>query len=282
MRQVGFDTGIWSRESWALDGKGNLYFLGTDGVYRLKVGFNAPENLTKDVLPNFRDDWALDVDTHKVTIAYDQTRHGLVLCKTTVSTGANENYWLDLRVGDSSQPVGFFPETYPTECGVHSSMFYDATTESKRQILLGCNDGYIRTFDETTKDDNIGATSQKIESDCVYAMRQIAVDGSRTGLLKGLWMVAAGGGVGGNQLDSDSFDYQIFKANDAETLIEKVTATTPVPNFSGTVTGPGKAKKKGHRASGTWIAIRFLNTTLAETWAVDRVLIESVARGMVR
>lgn len=282
LRQVGFDTGIWSRESWTLDGEGNLYFLGTDGIYRLKVGFAKPENLTMQVLPKFRDDWALDSTLHKVTLAYDQTRHGLLICKTTIASGVNENYWFDLRVGDQTIPGGFFPETYPDECGVHSSIFYDATTESKRQILLGCNDGYIRTFDENTKDDNIGATSQKIESDCLYALRQIATDGARTGLLRGLWMVAAGGGAGGTQPDTDSFDYQIFKADEAETIIENVEAATPVPAFSGTVTGPGKSKRKGHRASGTWIGIRFINTTAGETWAVDRVLIDSVARGMVR
>ena len=60
LRQIGFDTGIWSRESWCKDEQNNLYFLGTYGIYRLENDLRTITNLTIHLIPTFMDDWALD------------------------------------------------------------------------------------------------------------------------------------------------------------------------------------------------------------------------------
>ena len=278
LRQIAFNTGIWSRESWCKGSGGNLYFLGADGIYMIDRSLSGALNLTNNVLPKYIKDWALDSTLHRVILSYDQKRHGLLICKTTITTGANEGYWFDLRVGDQTSPGGFFPESYPNSCGVFSSMFYQADDPDFNQILVGCFDGYIRTFDENTKDDDGTA----ISSDVLLGPFPISANNLLASKLTSQTFVTAGGGVGGTQPDTDGITYEIYVADTAEEIIEAVTATTPVPMYSVTLSGPGKSLKQRNRARGLYAGIRIKNITAAETWAIDRVVLEIKRAGKAR
>jgi hypothetical protein len=165
-------TGIFGQYSWCFDESRNFYFFGAQGIYKLGADFAGLENLTMGALPALVADEAPDPSTHRITMAYDNERYGVLICITTILTGANSNYFLDLRTG------GFFPENYPNACGVYSSMYYDSNDKSLTGLLLGCTDGYVRTFDDASKNDDQGDTNATIDSYAVIGPAAIGVDGS--------------------------------------------------------------------------------------------------------
>jgi len=103
--EVDLTVGMFGANSWCFDGAGNLYFFGTGGIYKIPLGFRSVENLTEISLPNLVSDEDANPATHRITMAYDRKRHGILICITTLSDGHNSNYWYDLNLG------GFFPES---------------------------------------------------------------------------------------------------------------------------------------------------------------------------
>jgi hypothetical protein len=90
-------TGIYSPWSWCKDEDGNLGHL-----------------------PKWVVDWAVAPATHRIVLTYDPSRNGIIISKTTLADGTNLNYWYDLKT------EGFYPETYPTACGIFCSFYYDS------------------------------------------------------------------------------------------------------------------------------------------------------------
>ncbi|KKL59469.1 hypothetical protein LCGC14_2215030 [marine sediment metagenome] len=104
-------TGIFGARSFCWDDEDNLYFWGVNGIYKANVPGN-PTCITKDALPNIVVDEAIDASIHRISMAYDKRLHGIHVCITVLATGVNSNYFYDLA------SEGFFPESYPEECGV--------------------------------------------------------------------------------------------------------------------------------------------------------------------
>jgi len=241
----------------------------------------GPINISRGVLPTLMDDLALNLLTHRVTLGYDPRRQGLIICKTTIATGANESYWFDLRVGDGSILGGFFPESYPAACGIFSTISYEADNPTYNKILVGCFDGYIRTFDDDTKDD-MAAVATAISSHCLFGPVPITDNIDFKRKLVSERFVTAGGGAGGTESDTDGITYQLFVADNAASIIEQVEASSPDPKYSGTITGPGLSRRKNHRASCLYAGVRVKNETIAQTWAIDRILLEHKKAGRAR
>jgi len=219
--QITNKTGIWGSHSWCIDDKSNLYFLGDDGIYRMPVSqsYSPPENITKLVLPNLIADLDLDKSLHRVVFGFDPIKQGIHICKTLLSDGTNTNYWYDLITG------GFYPEAYPASCGVFSSCYYPATDDTYKKYLVGCTDGYIREFDNSTKDDATTSSTEAIDS--YFAVVKSLSDNEDTeGKLTWLNGITAGGGAGGDFSDTDSVSYSLYSGDDAETTLEKMKAET--------------------------------------------------------
>jgi len=144
-------TGIYGPWAWCKDEDGNLYFWGSGGLYKMEGGRSKPRNISQGHLPKWVDDWAAVPATHRIVLTYDPSRNGIIISKTTLADGTNLNYWYDLKT------EGFYPETYPTACGIFSSFYYDSDASGTRELILGSNDGYLRSFYDTAKDDDAGA-----------------------------------------------------------------------------------------------------------------------------
>ena len=272
LRQISFTTGIWSRESWCKDEEGRIFFLGLDGIYMMPADLSQAINLTKNKLPKFMEDWAVDPALHRVTLSHDPRGHGLLICRTLISSGANDNYWFDLRVADEHSPGGFFPEEYPTTLGIFSSVFYQAENPANSLLLVGCFDGYIMTFDAATKNDVLADDSTvPILSDLLFGPFPLNTNPTLTGKITSVTLVIAGGGPGGSQSDTDSITYEVYIAKTAEGILEAVQAATP--KCSGVITGPGKSRPNLRKIKGIYGAVRLKNTTASETWAINEVLV---------
>ena len=264
--EVDLTVGMFGANSWCFDGDGNLYFWGTGGIYKIPLGFRSIENLTEISLPDLISDEGADPSSHRITMAYDRKRHGILICITKLSDGDNSNYWYDLKL------KGLFPESYPDECGPYSLFYYAANDTDYTDLLIGCKDGYIRKFDDTAQDDNTGSgATNPISSYVVWPIQYLTEDNDKEGKLTSLTIELAGGGTGGAFGDTDGVSYDIYVADDVETLIENIKDVADTPFTTGVLSGTGRKARIRTRVRGAWLGIKFYNSTASETWAVNKV-----------
>lgn len=269
-------TGMFGANSWCFDDARNLYFWGSGGLYKIEsvTEGGGPINLTEMVLPDIINDEAADPSTHRITMGYDKKRHGIVVCITVLATGVNSNYFYSFKT------KGFYPESYPNECGPYSLFYYDANDTTYADLLVGCKDGYIRKFVTSAKDDDIGGTDDAISSYVTYPIIPLAeedFDGKLTGLVFDL----AGGASGGDAGDTDGVTYEFHKGDDAETVLEAII-DGDTAFISGTLAGTGRQSKIRPRVRGAYAGLKLYNSTASETWAINKVLYGTQKAGRVR
>ena len=265
-------TGIFGANSWCWDGAGNLYFWGTNGFYKTTIP-GTPICLSAIALPDIVKDEAADPSTHRITMEYNRIDYGIHICITKLSDGSNSNYWYDLKT------EGFFPETYPDECGAYSLFYYAANDTTLRDILVGCKDGYLRKFDKTAEDDNIGGSDQLIDSYAVLGPIQLS-DGINDGTLGNINIISAGGISGGGD-DSNDIDFSVFSARTSEHITKDITAATA--KYSGTFNSPSyqKGNKDRRKARGRFGAVKIGNDTATETWGFEKLTLDVKQIGRV-
>lgn len=348
--RISSTVGMYGANSWCFDDGGNLYFFGTNGIYKIPLGFRSVENLTEISIPNLVKDEDVNPSSHRITMEYDRKRHGLLICITKLSDGSNSNYWYDLRL------KGFFPESYPNECGAYSLFYYAANDNEFADLLVGGKDGYIRKFDETSagKNDDAGASGNtKISSYCVWPIQHLTEDSDKEGKLTSLTIELAGGfattklthavlttahakgdtltqltsgatmivafsnaaktetfghsatgtftitvghvvsgdgdgssftptAVGtGNFADTDGVSYEVHVGDDAETVIEKIKDGV-APHSSGTLSDAGRKARIRTKVRGAWLGLKFLNSELSETWAVNKIYADIKEAGRIK
>lgn len=275
IRNLDKTTGIFGAQSWCFDKNGNLYFWGTNGIYKCTVP-QAPVCITQVCLPKLVSDESADSSTHRITMEYDHLESGILICITKLSDGSNSNYWLDLKVAEPTIEVcPIFPESYPNECGAYSLFFYQANGADYKSLLVGCKDGYIRKFDKTSKSDNIGGTTQLIDSYCVFGPMSLSGLPNREGKLKPLSIITGGSSDGTAETDSDDIYYKTYTATTAAGVVDKIKAGT-APNFSGTIPAPGwrRGSKINQSASGMFAGIKLGNNTKDEGWLFECMVVD--------
>ncbi|KKN60029.1 hypothetical protein LCGC14_0536160 [marine sediment metagenome] len=277
LNELDLTTGIYGPQSWCIDNAGNLYFWGTNGLYKTTVP-GVPENISRAKLPKLVTDEGVNPATHRITLVYDRVRTGIIICITLMSDGTSSNYFYDLTTG------GFFPESYPTECGVYSAFYYAANDSDYSGLLVGSKDGYIRTFSDSDKSDVLGDDSaSSINAYCTWGPIKLARGDDLYGIVNALEIITAGGASGGSQSDSNDVSYNIFVANTAEEILEKLSANTDY-RVTGTVIAPGRPKgsriRKRFRAM--YLGLRLWNSTVAETWSVNKIIGNIKAGGKFR
>lgn len=256
-------TGIYSWTSWCRDDDGNLYFYGRNGIYLMQGGRSRPTNISKAHLPQLASDWAINPSTHRVVMAYDNDRRGILIFKTTIADGTCTGYFYSLET------EGFYPITLQTQCGVFNSFDYNSDTPADRSLLLGSDDGYIRGFLDSAKDDDTGDSDTAISS-YFGIVEKITEDDDKVGLLSSLTVVMAGGASGGDFSDSDGCSYEYHKADDAETVLEDLKDGAPAFT-TGTLSGTGRKSRIRKRMRAAWLALKFYNSTAAETFGINRI-----------
>ena len=217
--EVSDKTGIFSFTSWTRDEDGNLYFFGNHGIYLMAGGRSKPVNITKNVIPNFATDWAVNPSTHRVVLVYDAENRGIVIVKTTLADGTCSGYFYSLDT------QGFYPISFAnTADGIYCAFDYNADDPTYRKLLFGCADGYLRKFLGTNKNDDYGASSTEPILSYFTTIEPLSQDSDKKGKLTSLTVEMSGGGTGGAFADSDGCSYATYAANDAETVLEKSKA----------------------------------------------------------
>ncbi len=269
-------SGIFGAQSWCFDKIGNLYLFGDDGVSRIKRGTTFVENLSGFNLPNLLGDEAADPTTHRVVLGYDKRRDGITIAITLLDTGGNSDYFYDIK------GKGFFKENYPNECGVYSLLYYPSNDESNADLLFGCKDGYIRKFDDTSKDDNKGATNQLISSYVLMPIKDLdEEDDDGQGRLNSATIALSGGASDGAHSDSDGVTVDFHVRDSAETLVEAVK-DGDTPLITRTFTGPGRQKRIRGKARGKWLGVLLKNSTATKSWSLSKLSINSKLAGRIK
>jgi hypothetical protein len=269
------EDGVFGSMSWCVGDNNTLYYFGTmGGIYKTVVPGPAT-CISRDALPNLLKDEAMNPSTHRISMAYDRKRKGILTCITKLADGTNSNYWFDFTT------EGFFPESYPTQCGPYSLCVYPANSPTLSELLVGCTDGYIRRFDDTDKDDDIGGTDQAINAYVTFGPIELSGDTYIDGILEDMELVLAGG-AGSSHGDSNNVTYQVYIGRTAEDAVESAEVATS-PKLSGTFTAPGrqrgKRQKKGVR--GKFAMIKLYNLTATQTWGMEKLLVSLKAAGRI-
>jgi len=272
LNELDLTVGMFGANSWCFDGAGTMYFWGTNGIYSTTIP-GTPKCISQFSLPAIVGDEGADPSTHRITMAYDRSRAGLLISITLLADGSNSNYFYDLRTVDKTGVGGFFPEVYPEECGPYSLFYYAANDTAYRDLLVGCRDGYIRKFSNSSKDDDIGDTNETISSHVVFGPIPAGSDPFKKGKLTKLECVTAGGRSNGSQLDTDAASYKVFADDSAEGVLEKIYAD--IPSIAGTLKTPGRQRGGSIRkkVSAAFLGIKLFNSTATQTWGFEQLLI---------
>ncbi len=269
-------SGIFGAHSWCFDKIGNLYLFGADGVSRIKRGSVFVENLSVITLPKLLENEAADPTTHRIVLGYDKRRDGIVIAITKLSDGSNSNYFYDIK-GE-----GFFPETYPDQCGTYSMIYYPANSEPNADLLLGCTDGYVRHFDDSSKDDDGGDADVPISSNVLMPIQDLnPEDDEGQGRLSSTTTELSGGASGGDHSDSDGVTVDIHVRDSAEKLVEAVK-DGDTPLITRTFSGTGRQKRIRNKARGKWLGVVLKNSTAAESWSLSKLSIISKIAGRIK
>jgi hypothetical protein len=277
LNQLDDKMGIYGASAYTWDEFGNLWLLTSAGVCKVQVGkagLSIPQNMTANRLPQFLDDIGANPESYRVTMGYDRKRHGICISVTQVANGTNQCYFYDTRT------EGFFPETYPKEDGAYSMFYYSSVDPAYSDLLVGTKDGYIMKWDDAAKNDDIGSSETAILSHVVFPIQKMGENADQEGKLNSLTIVLSGGDTGGSFDDTDSVDYEIYVADDAETLVENIRdGATPL--HSGTLTGPGRQFRIRKKSRGAYLALKIGNDTSSQTWSIENIEGDVVTVGRI-
>ena len=88
LNELDLTTGIFGAQSWCFDGEENLWFWGTNGIYKTKIP-GKPICMSEIRLPDLVKAEAVNPLTHRILLNYDRRRAGIVITITTLSDATN-------------------------------------------------------------------------------------------------------------------------------------------------------------------------------------------------
>lgn len=136
----------WGRP-WCRDAVGTIYFVGSrGGLYSMRPN-QVPDRLSgRDVDRRMSQ---MNMDRTIVRLAWSDVEQGVYMFFTPLDDVRADNWFYDTRnkafFRDQFATSGMYPKA------VH---LFDGDRPDDRRILLGCKDGYVRTINESAKDDD--------------------------------------------------------------------------------------------------------------------------------
>lgn len=132
---VSEETGVLGPKTWCFDEHAVLYFMAPGGLYKWTVG-SRPTLVSGRRLYYLLD--RINSESVHVEMAYDSFRRYVHITITPTDGTVGTHVIYDV-VGNSFWPVQY-PSNYGpwSLCGIHGNADID------RQVILGCDDGYIR------------------------------------------------------------------------------------------------------------------------------------------
>jgi hypothetical protein len=249
-------TGMFSPTSHCWDDQNNLYFLGSDGIYKLSsdaiINAQPPENITKQYIPRLVTALGLNRRTDRVVMAYDKQRYGIQVCVTQQDGKWAVNFWIDLRTG------GLFPDTFPVGQVQSSLYYYNSYNYAERGLLLGGYDGYIRKYSESTKYDE---GNNAINSFVTIGPFVSAKDGTRKKVSIKEVSLTMGE-------ESNGVTVDIYGEESSDSLVNRIKEQQPAKTTK-TLTGDNLQNTITDKVSAVATAIKISNSQFNESWSIE-------------
>lgn len=155
LQPVSYQTGVLGPRAWCFDEHGNLYFMGSNGLYRMLRGSRDPELVSGRRLATLLD--RVNTSTTLVQCVYDSFK-GEVQIFLTPATGASAGTHVIYSVREDA----FWPDQYPTRFGPFSAAQITGSADEDRRFIIGGDDGYIRRPKDTVYSDDGDAPSCRL------------------------------------------------------------------------------------------------------------------------
>jgi hypothetical protein len=283
MRVLTQETGIFGATSWCWGPDGAFYFCGSSGLlYRVNVPGNVV-NLSVKRLPNIVRDDPFAAPTHRVAMAFDKDRNGILTTITHLESASNSNYWYGLQATEGDEKLGgFFPEVYPPSCAAYSSIYYDSDTAAHKALLVGGADGYIRKFDDSKKSDDVGDNDAAINSFVGFGPFSMGDGERKEGTIDSLDMTVSTG-VDSTTDDSGDVTYKVFTGRTAADVVKSFN-TNVIAKIAGLFKGPGnkRGSTRRQKVRGLYGMLRVENSTIDKSWAFESMEITGDLSGKAK
>ena len=144
LKNVSSEIGVIAPNAWAKTPEGLMIFLSNDGVYLWGIGSDsAPIRMSEEKIPESLKN--VDASANIISMEYDPVGRGFHLFLTP-STGTNTHYWID--IGNKA----IWPVLLAS--GHQPNAIARIEGDSLSEVVLGCDDGYLRKFDTDATDDD--------------------------------------------------------------------------------------------------------------------------------
>ncbi|MFW6118862.1 MAG: hypothetical protein ACOC7S_00850 [Planctomycetota bacterium] len=242
---VNYTVGVLDRFAWCHGAGGEVYFLSQDGLYRMAATGQSLENISAKRVPE--DLSGINTDVYETSMCWDAQGQGVHIFITPRAASKDPYHWFyDVRTG------GFFRDKHVAAHGPTYTLNYEADASAYRGLLLGGNDGVLRSFDEASPTDD----GETIESYVFCAPQRMAGD-LREGVLTQISATLAE--------QSDPVDYQLHVGDSHQ------EAYNASPRAVGTWTCGGRSRPTHCRVRGGSIVLRLANDRRAEEWALEQI-----------
>lgn len=260
-------AGFFSNVSYCWDNKNNLYVLGMDGLYAMSaddlINARPPVNILQDTAPQLVTSLALNRRTDRVAMAYDKDRYGINISVTQMDGAWNVSFWVDLRTN------GVFPDRYGDPDHYGTALYYfNARTSEERQILCGCQDGYVRTWDEAAKsDDGTAIDSRALIGPVTGASIRSKLDVNELSIK--------------TSENTDSVTVGVFVKETAE-KVGDAAAADETPKVTKTFNRAGLLPSMRKVAHDGAVGIMLSNNSADSSWSIDEINADIKEKGRVK
>jgi len=252
-------TGMSFGRPWAKDPNGVLYFFGSrGGLYRMVPG-GRPERVSLRRIDRRLQD--IDLSTHYIRLAYNYRDEGIHIFQCPFGTGGTtvKHWFYDIKHD------GFWEDKFGTSANTtvqpSSVWVIDGDEAADRIMIMGCEDGKVRQWDESSKNDTVS-----------LAVDSLVTMGPVEGQTPGYEIQFSGlTAVLGSQ--DDGCRYELFSAEEPSSIGEVLR--------SGTLE-PGRNPPKWDRMTGAYCFMRLRNASIDQRWSYERAFMYAAPGGQAR
>jgi hypothetical protein len=239
------------------------YFASQGGVYVMAPGLSTPQALSEGKLPRQLAD--VDLSDYYPRLVWVPRLQGLLLTFCPYGAGGTSiRSWFF-----SGKTGAWWPWRFGTtaQTGVQPTAVFasDDDDPGGRTILIGGEDSYVRTIDESIAYDELAAGTQLGIGSYVLFGPYTSEDKTRRLQVRELWATMSGSGQAVFQVYSQA-------RPDAQLL-------TPAQNG---VLPPGFSAKIPIRVKGTHIYLKVMDYAAAMPWAIESLSMEATVAGKER
>lgn len=245
------EAGIVGPRAFTFDDRGNLYFVGAGGLYRMFKGTFAPEPVGPRKLRRVLEE--IDINSHLIQLAYRPSDRTVRIHITPTDAET-----VGLHIVYDTRTDGFFFDQYPLDFGPWAIEQINGTLDIDRNIVTGCNDGYVRRPDDDATSDDGTAIASHVE----ILVPEAELGRAETICQELQFVLGEGGGT---------ITWRWFSGNSPE---EVRLMTVGQEMTSGTITGTGFTTPAGLRATGAAHKLRLEASSSTERWSIERVMAE--------